>query len=596
MASELEIAALIEELTRQIAALPVGSISTKTVRGKQYFYHRVTREGKRTETYVPAAEIDALREQISLRKNLEATLKQLKRLAPQEPSAPAISREFSTYVRTGSQLKRFAAGIATFKRRYCFTQLADYLAGPAPNKILVLYGLRRTGKTTLIRQALLSLTDEQLQRAAFIQATSTTTLSGINADLAWLESAGFEYVFIDEVTLLPDFVDGAALFSDIYAASGMKLVLSGTDSLGFVFAQDDQLYDRCTLVHTTHIPYKEFEEVLGICGIDEYIRYGGTMSLSGVDYNVTSPFANEQAASTYLDSAIARNIQHSLAQYQAGGHFRLLQELYDAGELTSAINRVVEDMNHRFTVEVLTCSFKSADFALNARNLLNDRSMHLDLYEVLDAQKVVDTLRGLLEVLEIEEMEVEVLPEHAMQILEYLKLLDLVAQVELRHLPQEGEPRKLNVISQPGLRYVQAKALVASMLTDAKFYDLSAAQRNSILERVLSEVRGRMMEEIVLLETKLALPDCAVFKLQFAVGEFDMVVQNAANLTCEIFEIKHSMQVVPAQRRHLVDEEKCTLAEHAFGNITNKYVIYRGEPCKHEGVNYLNVETYLATL
>ena len=40
--------------------------------------------------------------------------------------------------------------------------------------------------------------------------------------------------FIDEVTLMPDFIDSAALFSDIYAAQGMKIVLSGTDSLGFL--------------------------------------------------------------------------------------------------------------------------------------------------------------------------------------------------------------------------------------------------------------------------------------------------------------------------------------------------------------------------
>ena len=56
----------------------------------------------------------------------------------------------------------------------------------------------------------------------------------------------------------------------------------GTDSLGFLFTEDEQLYDRCVLLHTTFIPYREFESVLGIHGIDEYIRYGGTMSLGGV--------------------------------------------------------------------------------------------------------------------------------------------------------------------------------------------------------------------------------------------------------------------------------------------------------------------------
>jgi hypothetical protein len=61
----------------------------------------------------------------------------------------------------------------------------------------------------------------------------------------------------------------------------MKVVLSGTDSLGFLFSESEELYDRCIMLHTTLIPYREFERVLGIEGIDNYIRYGGTMSLGG---------------------------------------------------------------------------------------------------------------------------------------------------------------------------------------------------------------------------------------------------------------------------------------------------------------------------
>ena len=134
-------------------------------------------------------------------------------------------------------------------------------------------------------------------------------------------------MFIDEVTLMRDFIEGAALFSDIYASSGMKIVLSGTDSLGFVFTESQQLYDRCIILHTTFISYREFENVLGISGIDEFIRYGGTMSMGGVHYNESSPFATKKSADEYIDTAIARNIQHSLKYYQDGGHFRSLYEL-----------------------------------------------------------------------------------------------------------------------------------------------------------------------------------------------------------------------------------------------------------------------------
>ena len=164
----------------------------------------------------------------------------------------------------------------------------------------------------------------------------------------------------------------------------MKIVLSGTDSLGFFFSEDEQLYDRCIFLHTTFIPYREFEEVLGIKGIDEYICYGGTMSLGGVHYYEKSTFANKKSVDEYVDSAIAKNIQHSLKCYQYGGHFRALYDLYEKGELTSAINRVVEDVNHRFTLDVLTKDFMLHDLGVSAKNLRNDRKTSNDILDRVD--------------------------------------------------------------------------------------------------------------------------------------------------------------------------------------------------------------------
>ncbi len=86
-------------------------------------------------------------------------------------------------------------------------------------------------------------------------------------------------------------------------------------------------------------------------------------------------------------------------------------------------------------------------------------------------------------------------------------------EVDLLHFPDVNYRGKITVISQPGLRYAQADALVSSLLLDEKFNFLSAVQRNRILERILSEIKGRMMEDIVLLETKIAKPKQQVFQL-----------------------------------------------------------------------------------
>ncbi len=594
-----EIMERISELEREIAALPPGRVSEKKVKNKIYFYHRYTQNGERIENYLDFDKVEELSQKIEHRKALEAELKALKLSLP----APKRGRkkkenthEFKTYVRIGEQLVSMSSSVKKYRKRECFKDLSEFVFGEQQDRVFILYGLRRTGKTTLIRQVLLSMTPEQLSKAAFIQIKSKDSLSAVNADLKYLESQGFKYVFIDEVTLMEDFIEGAALFSDIYATCGMKIVLSGTDSLGFVFTQHEQLYDRCILLHTTFIPYREFESVLGIHGIDEFIRYGGTMSMSGVNYNEKSSFASKKNAGEYIDSAIAHNIQHSLKYYQDGGHFRHLYDLFIQGELTSAINRVVENMNHRFTKETLTKTFLSSDLSLTARNLLKDRDESFDLNDNIDRELVVQSIKDMLDILDKEEQSVEIDDVHAFQIKEYLSLLDLIMEVDILHFPNSNNRDKKIVISQPGLRYAQAEALVSSLLYDEKFNALSALERNRVLERALGAIMGRMIEDLVLLETKIANPRKKVFQLQFAVGEFDMVIHDTETLTCEIFEIKISREVVPEQYIHLANAEKCAETEHRFGRITAKYVIYRGEPTHSDDIRYLNVEDYLKSL
>ena len=327
-----------------------------------------------------------------------------------------------------------------------------------------------------------------------MRVTPFDTLAQVNRDLRKLADAGFHTVFVDEVTLLSDFVEGAALFSDVFTTRGMRLVLSGTDSLGFIFAESEQLYDRCTLLRTTFIPYREFEGVLGVEGVDEYLRYGGTMSLGESNYNEQSTFASKGSTDEYTESAIARNIQYSLKCYQDGGHFRSLQELYDSDELTSAINRVVEDVNRRFTLDVLSRDFRSHDLAFSARNLRQDREEPTDILDRIDIEAVTRRLRDLLEIRDAAERTVELSEGHVAEIRKYLALLDLVASVSVVSMENLNDHRFRTIISQPGLRYAQAEAFVESLLADDEFSDLSLIERNRVLERIHSEIMGRMMD------------------------------------------------------------------------------------------------------
>ena len=145
-----------------------------------------------------------------------------------------------------------------YKKRDCYKDIHYYIYSDIRGKVFVLFGLRRTGKTTLIRQIILDMNESDFLKTAFIQINTGNCLKDINSDLNKLQELGYKFVFIDEVTLMSDFIDGAALFSDVFASTGMKVVLSGTDSLSFMFAKSDQLYDRSVMLHTTFISYGAF--------------------------------------------------------------------------------------------------------------------------------------------------------------------------------------------------------------------------------------------------------------------------------------------------------------------------------------------------
>jgi hypothetical protein len=107
-----------------------------------------------------------------------------------------------------------------------------------------------------------------------------------------------------------------------------------------------------------------------------------------------------------------------------------------------------------------------------------------------------------------------------------------------------------------------------------------------------------MLEDIVLIETRKALPKSKmVFKLQFDVGEFDMVIYDSKTDSCEIYEVKHSDKSDKNQLKHLLNKEHLELTEKKYGKITGKFVLYNGASgIVLKDCEYKNVSEYLKGL
>ena len=243
-------------------------------------------------------------------------------------------------------------------------------------------------------------------------------------------------------------------------------------------------------------------------------------------------------------------------------------------------------------MRVLTDEFKFHDFGRSATNL---RSAGNDILDDVDRKALTERLKAMMEIRNTPELSVALSEVHLKEIVQYLIKLDMICKIVERSDQSAAVTYRFG-IAQPGLRYAQADALAEALLMDNVFGELPLSERNAILERIRNEIKGRMMEDIVLLETQLANRKKEVFTYHFDIGEFDMVVFDLKAASCAIYEVEHSTEIAEAQYRHLIDEEKCKATEWRFGTITGKYVIYRGESCEVNGIHYLNVKEYLKGL
>ena len=506
--------------------------------------------------------------------------------------------KYSTSVTLGEDLIKMRDKVYYFHQRYCYSHLVDYLRNDYGPRVCILYGLRRTGKTTLLAQLISAV---PVDETAYIKLNESNTMGDLIDDINRLKEKGIKYLFIDEVTLVSDFINASATLSDIYCAIGMKIILSGADSLGFAFAKNDELYDRSVTVHTSYISYKEFCYLLGNKNIDEYIEYGGTlraenMKLNDPDFEkVSVSFSDDESTRKYIDTAIAKNIQRSLSNNKFGSRFNSLKELYDKDELTNVINRVVQDMNHQFLLNVVTKKFKSNDLG-SARQLLTKSKLtkiQTALYSI-DEEKVIGALKHIISVKENAELKVPITEDAIKQIQLYLQELDLIKEVEVRY--SNGRKEKRQVFTQPGMRYSIAKALVYSLTNDAYIQSLTIQEQDFIIKKILSDVKGRMLEDIILYEaTRKKTEDELVFKyIDDMGGEYDMVIYNYKENSYALYEIKHSSVVsFDNQTKYLNDKKMFERLSRGDGVLKSKNVLYTGDIQKVKDVNYMDASRYL---
>ena len=497
----------------------------------------------------------------------------------------------------------------SYKKRDCYSQLEEYINGDNTN-VCTLYGLRRTGKSTMMFQA---MNDIGLEHCGYILCEDGDNYGSLCQKLDEYISQGKKAVFIDEITKLSNFITSSASLADYYSGSGTKIIITGTDSLGLNLVTCGELHNRVELIHTTYISYGEFSRLIEKTDIDDFIHYAGVLSHEDKESN--REFFDRKSASRYIDSAISNNITNTFFKDKLPASFAhkydKLVGLQNRNMLIPTITAIVEMYSGIITKDAIDAYFGqeayfNADIS-SALQLLGKHNIFIDkenFHDDFEGQIVsaINSRRAVNDTVE---------PEAVSQIVDYLYDLELIVSIPLvRHNDTDNAKRRgrefqyesTEYIYQAGIKYCQAKAII-EVIKNSNDIDLSPAEREILCQKIEDDVKGQILE-ISIYNDLLKLLDnnkYDIFKMDFTGdkdGEIDIVIRDKQNKEYYCFEVKHSKQIDEHQQINLSYSPFKEIMDRNYGTRKFSAVIYRGDtisPNENE-IAYLNVERFLSLL
>lgn len=123
-----------------------------------------------------------------------------------------------------------------------------------------------------------------------------------------------------------------------------------------------------------------------------------------------------------------------------------------------------------------------------------------------------------------------------------------------------------------------------------------AVARAEAIEKLKTTLSERMLKDVLIREIteRRASQTTEVFTLELPHGGMDIVVADAKELTCELYEVKFAAERDDKQLVRLLNSRNLDQIEHRYGMITNREVFYLGRNAWHtSGVYYRNAAKYL---
>lgn len=460
------------------------------------------------------------------------------------------------------------------RKRFCYKSLMGFLLNRGKD-ICALYGIRRTGKTVLMLQAMKDLLDTYhipAEKIAYITIAEKNTLNDekLVKSIDELSRQGVRYVFVDEISYIQMELEDNSLnlLADRMAKAGMKIVIAGTFSYAIRLLTKETLFDRVHQIDTTYFSYKEAREVFDQ-DLDTFIKYGGVINFDEDGKKMTP--------ADYMETAVVQNIVQSI--FRSDKKYELLMTLPEElktgktdKELKAVIARLIRMTLDRY-------------MKLMVFGGLADKK----IYRFSDVGNLADVIRQRSEKEHLEEESLEILNINKKAF--YRILAETLGNSE--KIPEETFRMIVKIFEEIGIKqeiYLEEGA-VSVFIPNYLRYGLCDRIMRTIGERVKEETNRRydaalagenlmgvIQEAICYLDLKKSNQwDFDMYRSADGSCEIDLILRDKKAGWMDLYEIKHSSQIAGEQVKHLVNREFIREVEQELKcKVRNYYVLYNG--------------------
>ena len=462
------------------------------------------------------------------------------------------------------QIESFLKSSGAERERWLMPKLREFCYNSA-KKLLGIYGLRRTGKSVMMWTMALELLKKGRQ-VVFWELSKDATSNAIVEKIKELADKNFDYLFIDEATFAEGFPSWGLYLYNTLGRKGKHIIVSGTYSYALRAAADDALFDRITLIPTTVITYAEYNSLTGK-GIDDFLVNGGILDPMREDWG------------NYLDTAVVSNLIASLKKI-TNPKYKIISNMPEE-KIRSYLFYIMQELYLRPILDSLSTEYEYPELEQSLYNLA-EREPPFDRYEVFRTKLGISTSIGLTDV------EPDNTKAQLMSFRDVLTDMDLLDYIDVITITEENAERSREYfITQSGLMYYLTLVSKDSVLRNI-------TNNAELMKNLESVVRGRILETMVIRDTKLKYPSSRILQLRSDKFEVDMVISHESG-DVDVYEIKHGEKPLPTYSKRLQDERLPQFLKQIYGKDIPRRVavLYRGTATAKLNVNYLNVHDFL---